>query len=198
MSKVSMGWGDAFKSIPGDKIAAEAAIGGVTGMGLNYAANSSSGESGGYLGAAVMGAGVGAAARGTMKKMGFGGSKGSADNIINAAGEGSNNSIATNIIDKSVNVFTKGADMAVARSSTLRNAVDNSPGLLATRNFGQSNKSIFASDSNFTTSVFDGVPNTNRGSSPVGASNYMKGHNGLSMGEKSLDPVVASRSNIAY
>lgn len=68
MAKVSMGWADTFKSLPMDKVGAEAAIGGVTGMGLNYASNSSSGESGGYLGSAVLGAGIGGAARGVLTK----------------------------------------------------------------------------------------------------------------------------------
>ena len=69
MAKVSMGWADTFKSLPMDKVGAEAAIGGVTGMGLNYTVNSSSGESGGYLGSAVLGAGIGGAARGVLTKV---------------------------------------------------------------------------------------------------------------------------------
>lgn len=114
MSKVSMGWGDAFKSIPGEQIAAEAAIGGVGGMGVNYVANSNSGESGGYLGAAAIGAGVGGVARGGLRKLGANRADRLATEAAEAAAEkaerdairsANRTNLRTSIVDKSVNIY---------------------------------------------------------------------------------------------
>ena len=181
MSKVSMGWGDAFKSIPGDKIAAEATIGGVTGMGLNYAANSSSGESGGYLGSAVGGAAVGGAARGTLKKLGANRAERMASEAAEAAAEraerdairsANRTEFATNVKDKSVSMFGKVRDAVTAplrrdldatrsSSATTKDFFDGLPGGSA---WGKSMK-----DANVGGQTYDAGTTASRGMRDVGA-----------------------------
>ena len=130
MAKVSAGWMDTFASLPADKVAADAVIGGVGGMGLNYAANASSGDSGGYLGSAVGGAALGGAARGTLKKLGANRSERMANEAAEAAAaraerdairSANRTDLATSVKDKSVSIFGKVRD-AVTRP--LRNVED--------------------------------------------------------------------------
>lgn len=69
MSKLgTKSWSDILKEIPSDTIAAEAAAGAAVGAGANYVSNSSSGDRGGYLGAGILGAAGGAAARPVLSK----------------------------------------------------------------------------------------------------------------------------------
>lgn len=119
MAKVSAGWMDTFASLPADKVAADAVIGGVGGMGLNYAANASSGDSGGYLGSAVGGAALGGAARGTLKKLGANRSERMANEAAEAAAaraerdairSANRTDLATSVKDKSVSMFGKVRD----------------------------------------------------------------------------------------
>ena len=123
MAKVSAGWMDTFASLPADKVAADAVIGGVGGMGLNYAANSSTGDSGGYLGSAVGGAALGGAARGTLKKLGANRSERMANEAAEAAAaraerdairSANRTDLATSVKDKSVSMFGKVMDAVTA------------------------------------------------------------------------------------
>lgn len=130
MAKVSGGWLDTFASLPSEKVAADAVIGGVGGMGLNYAANTSSGDSGGYLGSAAIGAGVGGLARGGLTRMNANktarmasesaaasAARAERDAVRSANGK----DLATGVVDKSVSMFGKAMDrlsnMGAMRSS---------------------------------------------------------------------------------
>ena len=183
MAKVSAGWMDTFASLPADKVAADAVIGGVGGMGLNYAANSSTGDSGGYLGSAVGGAALGGAARGTLKKLGANRSERMAIEAAEAAAaraerdairSANRTDLKTGVIDKSVSVFGKIADNIVGRSANMQAAVQNSPGLAATRNIGQSTRDIFSGGSNYspTRSSSFVSNNTNTTTNPGGPFNF--------------------------
>ena len=150
MAKVSAGWMDTFASLPADKVAADAVIGGVGGMGLNYAANSSTGDSGGYLGSAVGGAALGGVARGTLRKLGANRSERMANEAAEAAAaraerdairSANRTDLKTGVIDKSVSMFGKVMDKITsmgamrgtreatdAQASTVRNMFDHLPG----------------------------------------------------------------------
>ena len=150
MAKVSAGWMDTFASLPADKVAADAVIGGVGGMGLNYAANSSTGDSGGYLGSAVGGAALGGVARGTLRKLGANRSERMATEAAEAAAaraerdairSANRTDLKTGVIDKSVSMFGKVMDKITsmgamrgtreatdAQASTVRNMFDHLPG----------------------------------------------------------------------
>lgn len=143
MAKVSAGWMDTFASLPADKVAADAVIGGVGGMGLNYAANSSSGDSGGYLGAAVGGAAIGGIARGGLKKLGANRSERMANEAAEAAAaraerdairSANRTDLKTGVIDKSVSMFGKVRD---AITEPLRRDLD------ATRSASSTTKDFF-------------------------------------------------------
>ena len=143
MAKVSAGWMDTFASLPADKVAADAVIGGVGGMGVNYAANSASGDSGGYLGSAVGGAAVGAVARGGLKKLGANRSERMANEAAEAAAaraerdairSANGKDMATGVIDKSVSMFGKIRD---AVTGPLRRDLD------ATRSSATTTKDFF-------------------------------------------------------
>ena len=180
MAKVSAGWMDTFASLPADKVAADAVIGGVGGMGLNYAANSSSGDSGGYLGSAVGGAALGGAARGTLRKLGANRSERMANEAAEAAAaraerdairSANNRDLATSVKDKSVSMFGKVKDAITAplrrdldttrsSASTTKDFFDGLPGGSA---WGKSMK-----DANVGGQTYDAGNAASRGMRDVG------------------------------
>ena len=180
MAKVSAGWMDTFASLPADKVAADAVIGGVGGMGLNYAANSSSGDSGGYLGSAVGGAALGGAARGTLRKLGANRSERMANEAAEAAAaraerdairSANRTDLATSVKDKSVSMFGKVMDAVTAplkrdldatrsSASTTKDFFDGLPGGSA---WGKSMK-----DANVGGQTYDANRSASRGMRDVG------------------------------